>query len=377
MQLSVIIGWVIVLLIPLAIINGIVMAISSLRRKRQIKRRALSRVTNLNYTSVPVLTRRSSPIRYLAHRNAGRFYVYMIFNPTLNAIKIGVGTYGRIEQHLSSVNSPSEDGTSVGWRLLRLGQFSSLAQFDEIERVNAFAAESAVLRYWRRGLNLQPHLDKAQMGFSRLNVYGREDWVHTSGWSETVNADNICEVTTWNLVRKSPGFEEEVEQDQYFRELIFRGYLALEGDGLDRYLNLKSLSTNYEYGQAFNRIRPLEIGETNEQRFWKHVERGAEDECWNWLGTLSQKGYPIYIWDGKSSPCHRIVRHVMGLQEYESKLTYNLCGKRDCINPQHWGAKQQNTFKCSTPGCENDCSTTTKSTLCEKCKSRNRRGQLL
>lgn len=376
MQLNVIIGWVIILLIPLAIINGIVMAINSLRRKRQAKRTASSRVVNRNYTSIPVLTRRSSPIRYLAHRNPGRFYVYMLFNPTLNAIKIGVGTYGRVEQHMSSVNSPNIYGDSVGWTLLRLGQFGSLAQFDAMERANAFAAEATVLRYWRRGLNLQPHLDKEQMGYSRMNVYGTADWVYTNGWSETVNADNVCEVTTWNLVQKSPGFEEEVEQDQYSRELIYRENLALEESGFNRYINLKSLPTNFEYGQSFNRIRPVEIGETNEQRFWKHVERGAEDECWNWLGTLSQKGYPIYIWDGKSSPCHRIIRHLMGLEEYQAKLTYNQCGKRDCINPQHWGPKQQYTFKCSTSGCENDCSTTTKCTLCEKSKSRKRRGQL-
>lgn len=377
MQLNEIIGWMIIILIPLAIINGFFMAIMSLRRKKLAKRASLDRVMNYNYTSVPVITRRSSPIRYLAHRNPGRIYVYMLFNPFLKAIKIGVGTYGRIEQHMSSVNSPNEDGTSVGWTLLRLGEFSSRAQFDEIERANALAAEAAVLRYWKRGLDLQPHLNKEQMGYSRMNVHGTEDWVYTKGWSETVSADKVCEVTSWKLVQNSLGFKEEVEEVQYSRELIYRENLALEKGELFSYINFESITTKLEDEEATNKIRPIGIGETNEQRFWKHVERGAEDECWNWLGTLSQKGYPIYIWDGKSSPSHRIMRHLMGLAEYQAKLTYNHCGKRDCINPQHWGPKQQNIFKCLTPGCENDCSTTTKSTFCEKCKSRKRRGKPL
>ena len=301
----------------------------------------------------------------------------MLSNPTLNAIKIGVGTYGRVEQHLSSVTSPDTDGKGVGWVLLRLGSFGSNSRLDEVGRVNAYAAEARVLRYWRRGLGLHPHLDKGQMGFSRMNVYGHEDWVNTSGWTETVNADEICEVSAWTLVQRSPGYEEDVDKDFYSRELIYRESLSLDKNGLEHYLTPSSIVKKHEYGQSVNRIRPVDVGESNEQRFWKHVERGEDDECWSWLGTLSQNGYAIYLWDGKGVQCHRIIRYFMGLEEYQAKLAYNRCGRRDCINPQHWGPKEERTFKCLTPHCENICSTKTKSTLCAKCQSRKRRGQLL
>lgn len=346
------------------------------RRRKRPRAPRQPRPISSTQTSSRVPTRTPSAFQYTSHPNSGRYYVYMLHNPGLDATKIGVGSYGRVEQHLSSVTSTDADGINVGWKVLRLGQFESRSDFADIERANAYAAEARVLRYWRKGLGLSHPLERKQMGYSRMSVNGREGWVSTRGWSETVSASAICEVSTWSLVEQSTGFQENAEQDKYLRDLIRRESVSLDQEGFNRYLDPDSFRPKQEYGQAFNRIRPVEDGETSEQRFWKHVERGDDDECWNWLGTKSHKGYSIYLWDGKIVQSHRVIRHFMGIEEYQVKLTYNRCGRRDCINPQHWGPLQRGTFKCVTPGCENICPTTTKSSLCYNCQTRRRRGQL-
>lgn len=84
-------------------------------------------------------------------------------------------------------------------------------------------------------------------------------------------------------------------------------------------------------------LRPRKL--TAEERFWSHVERRSEDECWPWRGTISVKGYGR-AWLGKNHKPRATGAHRMAYEltvgPIPDGLTIDhLCRVRHCVNPKH------------------------------------------
>lgn len=81
-----------------------------------------------------------------------------------------------------------------------------------------------------------------------------------------------------------------------------------------------------------------------ERRFWEKVQKGAEDECWPWVGSRNNTGYGVI--------------HVMRVRYSAHRLAYELthgeigpgldirhrCDNPPCVNPRHLetGTRLQN-----------------------------------
>lgn len=74
-------------------------------------------------------------------------------------------------------------------------------------------------------------------------------------------------------------------------------------------------------------------------RFWSRIDRRGPDECWEWIGAVTDNGY------GRFSPringvMHRQMAHRVSYEALvgaipEGLVLDHLCRNRRCVNPTH------------------------------------------
>jgi len=70
-----------------------------------------------------------------------------------------------------------------------------------------------------------------------------------------------------------------------------------------------------------------------QERFWRYVERGAADDCWNWRGYRRPDGYGV-LWapsDDRHSPQQDA--HRLSWQLHRGPIPTGLCVLHHCDNP--------------------------------------------
>lgn len=71
-------------------------------------------------------------------------------------------------------------------------------------------------------------------------------------------------------------------------------------------------------------------------RLWATVARGRADECWPWLGALTDDGYGrIRRDDGTKVGAHRLAWLLTHGEIAEGLVIDHLCRNRTCCNPAH------------------------------------------
>lgn len=83
-------------------------------------------------------------------------------------------------------------------------------------------------------------------------------------------------------------------------------------------------------------------------RFWAKVDKGRDDECWEWKAGLSMGGYGKYSLKGNTVLAHRM-SYVMANGDIPNGLfVCHSCDNRKCVNPNHlWlGSSQDNATDC-------------------------------
>lgn len=69
------------------------------------------------------------------------------------------------------------------------------------------------------------------------------------------------------------------------------------------------------------------------ERFWSKVRRGAEDECWEWLGC-KLNGYGRFRWAEETTTAHRVAWELTHGKIPEGLVVRHRC-RGKCVNPNH------------------------------------------
>ena len=312
---------------------------------------------------------------YVENPNSDNYFVYFVENEQKEAVKLGVGTSGRVLQILKSKVASDHSAELSGWKVIRLAKFADSSEHFMEGKGNAYEAERRAHFYWRKVLNQPMHLSENQMGYSQVEMYGRVQWVPTKGYTETAKLNSICEATTWKYVCSSPGFIEEVEWETYPSRSLSKfdneGFELTQPDGY----NLKNYS-KVDHGPRVQRE-----SESETSRFWKKVEKS--DNCWQWMGAIIPTGYGLATFENRNQPAHRVSWKLEFGELAPEAILDNKCKNRSCVRTEHWelsvkrrskpGEIRISPFVCTTPECGKPSVTMTIAGLCDSCRQRAKR----
>lgn len=355
-----------IIVVPIAFINDANKP--SYRRRRKI-----------TYRKYKTDWKELRDFEYTDRYNSSEFLVYFIENEDLNALKVGVGTGGRLLQLLNSYTSKNIESKNIGWRILKVAKFTDSNSDYILDKIYGEQAEKKAHYYWRYVLKLPIYLEPNQLGYSQVKEYGNTRWVLTKGYTETAELNKVCEVSTWNFIKASPGFIEEVTN-----------FMGNESREL-KLLHLDHSVLNEPPGYAdfkLQRVRHFKnallnspADKTLEEKFWEKVDRDSSN-CWLWTGAVTKKGqknsYAIFSHEGKNQLAQRVAWAIEGLETINNSTLENTCGTKTCVKPEHWtktlrrlnslGEKLVSAYVCTNEGCNRPSMTISKPSLCEPCK---------
>lgn len=89
-------------------------------------------------------------------------------------------------------------------------------------------------------------------------------------------------------------------------------------------------------------------------KFWRYVNIAGENECWEWLGSLNEKGYgKISVGRKFELRAHRLSYSLSINKPMSSNLcVLHSCDNPMCVNPKHLseGTHADNTKDCVNKG---------------------------
>jgi hypothetical protein len=89
-----------------------------------------------------------------------------------------------------------------------------------------------------------------------------------------------------------------------------------------------SYEANYDRRSSTGRTRP-------EQRFWRHVVRDPDTECWEWTAARKNGGYGSFAIGKGNVYAHRFAYEMLVGPIPEGLELDHLCRNRGCVNPDH------------------------------------------
>jgi hypothetical protein len=79
----------------------------------------------------------------------------------------------------------------------------------------------------------------------------------------------------------------------------------------------------------------MNLAEKDLARFWSHVAKRGDDECWEWQASKVSNGYGQFQLNGKPVKAHRVA-YVSSFGEIPVGLfLHHTCCKKSCCNPSH------------------------------------------
>ena len=84
-------------------------------------------------------------------------------------------------------------------------------------------------------------------------------------------------------------------------------------------------------------------------KFWVNVQRGSPQDCWEWQGSISKKGYGVLYHNQTNFFAHRVSYFLHSHKDPGPLSVRHLCHNCKCVNPAHLelGSRSDNALDSS------------------------------
>lgn len=69
--------------------------------------------------------------------------------------------------------------------------------------------------------------------------------------------------------------------------------------------------------------------------FWQRVNVAGPDDCWEWQGAQTKRGYGVCCIDGRNTTAHRIAYAATHNEDIKGLDVCHRCDNPKCCNPRH------------------------------------------
>jgi len=85
------------------------------------------------------------------------------------------------------------------------------------------------------------------------------------------------------------------------------------------------------------------------ERFWENIIKRGPNDCWRWLGSITQGGYGRITIQGKTYNVNRLSYYLDKGEDPGDCYVCHTCDTPSCVNPAHlWlGSQSDNMQDCS------------------------------
>lgn len=91
------------------------------------------------------------------------------------------------------------------------------------------------------------------------------------------------------------------------------------------------------------------LKKSDEELFWKRVEKPTENVCWTFTGVPSIRGYARFFLNGKIHYAHEYSYELIHEKIPSGERVIQTCYKKDCVNPKHLLITDVNCKKSVSP----------------------------